>query len=322
MRRICPSLALLSLLLLLLAAFGCVAEKARHGGFARPQRQGKGADRAGVQITYLGTNGYLFSAGDTRILVDPYFSRLPLGRIALGQTIAPERARIAWAMSKLPRRIDRIFVTHGHFDHLLDVPAVAHGTGATLVASQTSCFIASAAAAASNQTLQALAVRPGGNVQAGAATVRVLSATHDRILGLTPFPGSVAELPSRPPTKPGDWKLGEPLAFLIELNGKRIYVDSGGVSGAPLPEVAGPVDLAIIGVALPDARRRLGPLLARLQPRWFLPSHQDDFFRPLDEGFRYGPLTDAAAVREAWSRHGGAPDRFVQLDYFQPWTLR
>lgn len=307
----------LALLFATLAAFALLlAGASAHSAPPSPSRP------ATVAITYLGTNGYLFVSGDTRILVDPYFSRLPLGAVALGQPIAPDRARIAWSMTKLPRRIDRIFVTHGHFDHLLDVPAVAHETGATLVASQTSCFVASAAAAASNGTLSTLAVRPGASVRAGAATVRILPATHDRILGFTPFPGTISEPPSRPPTKPGDWKLGEPLAFLIELNGKRIYVDSGGVSGAPLPEVAGPVDLAIIGVALPDARRRLAPLLARLQPRWFLPSHQDDFFRPLDAGFQYGPLTDVAAVRAAWSRHGGAPERFLVLDYFQPWVLQ
>ena len=36
-------------------------------------------------------------------------------------------------------------------------------------------------------------------------------------------------------------------------------------------------------MALPDSRQRLSAALERLQPRYILPSHQDNFFVPLSE---------------------------------------
>ena len=57
------------------------------------------------------------------------------------------------------------------------------------------------------------------------------------------------------------------------------------------------MDLAILGVALPDSRARLHATLERLQPRYVLPSHQDNFFRPLNAGFQFGPFTDFPRVQ-------------------------
>ena len=79
------------------------------------------------------------------------------------------------------------------------------------------------------------------------------------------------------------------------------------------------VDLAILGMALPDSRARLAAALARLQPRYVLPSHQDDFFRPLSAGFQFGPLTDFPFVQRESTQHNRS--RLILLDYFRPWTL-
>ena len=79
------------------------------------------------------------------------------------------------------------------------------------------------------------------------------------------------------------------------------------------------VDLAILGVALPDSRERLAAALARLQPRYFLPSHQDDFFRPLSAGFQFAPLSDFSRVQREAAQQKSS--RLILLDYFRPWTL-
>jgi len=70
---------------------------------------------------------------------------------------------------------------------------------------------------------------------------------------------------------------------------------------------------------LPDSRARLAAALARLQPRYVLPSHQDDFFRPLSAGFQFGPLTDFPFVQRESAQQNRS--RLILLDYFRPWTL-
>jgi hypothetical protein len=113
---------------------------------------------------------------------------------------------------------------------------------------------------------------------------------------------------------------GEPLSYLINANGLTVFVDSGGTPAVVPPKTAGPVDLAILGMALSDSRARLTATVQALHPRYIVPSHQDNFFVPLDRGFKFGPLTDFEFVRrEHQARH--LPGRVILLDYFRPWTL-
>ena len=325
-----------------------------------------GAVPNGVRVTYLGTNGYQFEFKGHALLVDPYFSRVDLVSVALGSRIQPNASRINDGLRRLVQtdvrssafrrhgirresrvnaelqasrapKVDAILVTHGHFDHLMDVPAVMTKTRARLIASASSVDLAKQArlrqgyggepGAASGD-----AVKPGDVRRIGPWKIRVLSATHDRLFGKVPFDRppsqtglsvearrakSEASAKARIPRRAADWICGEPLAFLVEVNGQRIYIDSGGTSTQLPPNEH--VDLAILGMALPDSRARLAAVLAHLQPRYALPSHQDDFFRPLSAGFQFGPLSDFPFVERQCAQQNRS--RLILLDYFRPWTL-
>jgi L-ascorbate metabolism protein UlaG (beta-lactamase superfamily) len=193
---------------------------------------------------------------------------------------------------------------------LLDVPIVMSRTHAPLIASASSVDLAKRAGATSSDSVKAGDVR-----RIGPWTIRVLPATHDRLFGKVPFDASHSN--PGPPQRAADWICGEPLAFLIEANGQRIYIDSGGTPALLPPRTH--VDLAILGMALRDSRARLLAALERLQPRYILPSHQDNFFSPLNKGFQFGLLTDFPRVQRECARENRA--RLILLDYFRPWTL-
>jgi L-ascorbate metabolism protein UlaG (beta-lactamase superfamily) len=268
--------------------------------------------RKGVRVTYLGTNAYLLESRDATLLVDPYFSRVSLFRVALNLPVASRRDLIErW----LPvRKIDAILVTHGHVDHLLDASEIVMLTGAKLIASPTSIRLACSDGLPRQSCIPVIG---GDTVRLHGMTVRVLGVKHDRLFCCVPFDGPVRRYP---PRSAGDWVCGEPLAFLIEMGGRRIYIESGGQPDGGPRLSPGRIDLAILGVALPDSRRRFPQTLERLRPRYVLPSHQDNFFLPLSRGFVFGPMTDFPFVLRAF-RAASSGSSLILLDYFRPWTL-
>ena len=70
-----------------------------------------------VKITWLGHSCFALEADGHRLLIDPYLNDNPA---------APIKADKAEA--------DFILLTHGHFDHVADAPAIAKRTGATVLA--------------------------------------------------------------------------------------------------------------------------------------------------------------------------------------------
>ena len=272
---------------------------------------------SGIRITYLGTNGYQFETDGSALLIDPYFSRVGFMATVFGSHVQPNEQRITEGMKSLRPHPAAILVTHGHIDHLFDVPRIMKRTGARLMASQTAVELAEAAGASA---ARCDVVAPGDSRRVGPWKIRVFAAMHDRVFPIgVPFPGKPKS--DAPPRRASDWKCGQPLAFLIEANGKRIYIDSGGRPSLLPPANIAPVDLAILGVALPDSRARFTEAVRRLRPRYILPSHQDNFFQPLDRGFNFGPMTDFPRVLRDYKR-AQFPGRLILLDYFRPWTLR
>jgi L-ascorbate metabolism protein UlaG (beta-lactamase superfamily) len=269
-----------------------------------------------VRVTYLGVNGYQFEASGQALLVDPYFTRVGLTTVALQQRIQPNEVRIAFGLQHIRPRADAVLVTQAHFDHLLDVPEIMRQTHARLIAGETAANLVISCGIERNRCL---VVQPGSTRVVGLWRIRVLPAAHDRILGWLPFRGTKTQ-PGTCPAKASDWRLGEPMAFFVEANGKRIYVDSGGTVEVLPPAEIAPVDLAILGVALPDSRKRFRAAVDRLRPTYVLPSHQDDFFASPERGFAFGKLSDFNAVAGPFQRHE-INSHLILLDYFRPWTI-
>jgi L-ascorbate metabolism protein UlaG (beta-lactamase superfamily) len=269
-----------------------------------------------LAITYLGVNGYLLQSGDTAILVDPYFSRVTMRDVIFKAEAGSRPEDLAYGITEgaIPHQVDAFLITHSHFDHALDVPALQKQLGGVVIASETGVAICEALGTPRGRLRRS---RPGDVHQVGGATIRVLAAHHDLVLGKVPFQGCY-EAPPATPLRLDQWLLGTPLAYVIEMGGKRVYLESGGVAGHP--PAATDVDLAIIGAAPGDRDGRYEEAVRALNPRFVLPSHQDWFFNPVRSGFHFSPLANFPEIR-AIHTVNELPGRLLLMDYFHAWRV-
>jgi L-ascorbate metabolism protein UlaG (beta-lactamase superfamily) len=268
-----------------------------------------------VSLTYLGVAGWKLESGSHALLFDPYFTRVDPDALPESAPIAPDAAAIArWA----PRHADVILVSHSHYDHLMDVPAIAQATGAIVVGTEGTVRIAKAAGLPDRQTA---AVRGGealtGETLAGSPfEVRPISALHSLIgIPSAPVPPAVSlPMPARA------WAEGGTLQYLVTVAGHRVlFLGTANFIEGQLAGVHPDVAVVAIGLRdkIPDYTCRL--MRAIGQPPLVLPNHFDDHRAPLGDR---PSLTDD--VREeighfADEVHACSPaTRVVVPGYFDP----
>ena len=88
---------------------------------------------SGLELTWLGTAGFRLAYQGTVIWIDPYVTRLSLPELLRRKVVPPSREAVARWID----RADAVLVGHTHFDHALDVPAIAKQTGCAVYGSTT-----------------------------------------------------------------------------------------------------------------------------------------------------------------------------------------
>ena len=229
----------------------------------------------GLTLMWLGTAGFRIAYQGTVIWIDPYVSRLSLGDFVRRRAMpsAPE------AVAKWIDTADAILVGHTHFDHALDVPAIARATGAMAYGSASLQHLMGLHGLAA----QATVVAPHRDYEVGPFRFHFIPSQHSKLqLGLgIPYSGEltcdhVDEL------SPQAYKCGQVWGMCIEVAGTRIYHQGS----ADLIETEihdRDIDVFLCGIS---GRRFTDDYAARilreLSPKVIVPTHYDDFFRPLD----------------------------------------
>ena len=82
-----------------------------------------------IEFRWLGTAGFHVKYGELELLLDPYLSR-PVGAKPLIRVSKETFSQVSW-----------ILVSHGHFDHAMDVAELARLSGARVCAPRETCRI-------------------------------------------------------------------------------------------------------------------------------------------------------------------------------------
>jgi L-ascorbate metabolism protein UlaG (beta-lactamase superfamily) len=188
-----------------------------------------------------------------------------------------------------------VLVGHTHFDHAVDAPAICRR------------FRCPAYGSASLGRLMrlhglgdlAITVEPYKSYELGPFTVSFTPSLHSKlILGLAvPFDGELT-CDHLDALSPGAYRCGQVWGITIEVAGVTFY-HQGSANLIDDALKARGVDFFLAGVAgrgfTKGYWRRI---LTRLEPRTVVPTHYDDFFRPLSAPMRFTANVNLARVPE------------------------
>ncbi len=232
---------------------------------------GGGGDTDSLQITYLGTAGFILKGPGRTVVLDPYVSRP--GPAALLSPLQPDTGLIR---DTIPEA-DDVLVGHAHYDHILDAPDLCKQTGARMIGSRSAIMVGRAAGVPEAQ-LRATDGRE--DIASGPWSIRGLPSRHGKVFGRIPFPGDISKPPAWPP-RMTELKHGLVLNWVVDTGSLRIvHIDSADFINEELQgQQADIVCLCAIGRKYrPDYVK---DVVALLKPRWIIPCHWDTMMTPL-----------------------------------------
>ena len=225
-----------------------------------------------MKLTWFGTAGFQIETDQHTILIDPYFTRNPQAR--------PKQSLQAADI----HQADSIFISHGHFDHIYDVPEIATRTKARVYCGKEIEKTLAKKGLSPNQ-IQTVASDgqqfdcDGIGAQAFFSKhvvfdkwllVRSLARINFRIRRYLPL---VKEYPE-----------GQVLSWRFTIDGKIIH--HFGSAGSSLEELErlgqNPTDILLVPMQGHTFITRIAHRYVNLlQPKMVIPHHQDDFFPPV-----------------------------------------
>ena len=225
-----------------------------------------------MEITWWGTAGFRLKTGKKVILLDPYLSRNQAAEPR--QYLKPETI---WEG-------DQIFISHGHFDHCLDLPVIAEQNEGTVFCSR------STAAMLLRKGLNRERVRVVDNdgfsadfhdYHAQAFFSRHVS--FDLWLVLKTLLRINVQLPRYLPLLK-EYPAGQVLSWRFIIEDKILhFFGSGGSTSEELERLASrPTDILLVPLQGHSNICEIAlEYVQVLQPKIVIPHHQDSFFPPI-----------------------------------------
>jgi L-ascorbate metabolism protein UlaG (beta-lactamase superfamily) len=257
-----------------------------------------------VTVTWLGVTTLLFDDGETQILIDGFISRPSIFDIVFRQSIDSDAAKINYVLDEYRmRRLAAIIPSHSHYDHAMDIGAVANRTSASILGSESSAQIARGAGVPEDQIVVASS---DASYEFGRFTVTLIDSTHAPIGfgGSVPFSGTI-DAPLSTPAPVSAWHEGSNYTIVVSHpHGTTIVQTSAGYRQGALDGVS--ADVVMLGVALLEglgrdhAEKYWQALVTTSGAAHVFPIHFDDFSQPFGKTLLYPQALDDFVDTAGW----------------------
>jgi L-ascorbate metabolism protein UlaG (beta-lactamase superfamily) len=248
----------------------------------------------GLEIEWLGVSGYRLTHEGQTLFIDPYLSRVPFRDLLLRRPTLPDAAMLD-RFAAAPGEVVGVLVGHTHFDHAVDAPAIARRFGCKAYGSSSLVNLMALHGLAD----RAVEVEPYRTYELGPFEVSFTPSVHSKLmLGLAvPYDGELTceHLDS---LAPGAYRCGQVWGISIEVAGVRFYHQGSANLIDDAVRERG-VDVFLAGIAGRSFTRDYWKrILPRLDPRVVVPTHYDNFFRPLGRPLEFVSNVQLSALPE------------------------
>lgn len=253
----------------------------------------------GLELEWLGTAGFRLTYEGQSLLIDPYLSRVPLSDVVRSRRVVVEPGIYERVLDPHVGEVVGVIAGHTHFDHAIDVPAIAARYDAPVFGSRSAVQLMRAHGDAQRATQVELR-RP---YELGPFTVTFHPSLHSKlILGLVVPSDGELTCEHLDGLTPSAYKCGDVYGVHIEVAGYTLYHQgSANLIDDAVP--TGGVDMMLAGVAGRGFTRDYWARILRLlEPRVIVTSHFDDFFRPLESDQGMSLNVQLAAVPDEVAR--------------------
>lgn len=237
----------------------------------------------GLEVEWLGVSGYRLTYEGRTIFIDPYLSRVPLRSLLLRRPTLPDPAALD-RFVRAPGEVVGVLVGHTHFDHAVDAPEISRRFGCPAYGSDSLQRLMALHGLAE----RAVEVEPYRTYELGPFEVSFTPSAHSKLLlGLAvPYDGDLT-CEHLDGLSPGAYRCGQVWGISIRVAGALLYHQGSANLVDDAVRESG-VDVFLAGVAgrgfTSDYWKRILPLL---EPRTVVPTHYDNFFRPLGERMEF-----------------------------------
>lgn len=225
---------------------------------------------APIDVKYIGTAGWEIHSGATTIVIDPNYSRLASAKD--DEVVQSDEKAVD---THAPAAATLVIVSHSHWDHAMDAPAVARRSGAMVLGSDSTRNYAKAYGLDDKQIIP---IRGGEDYAFEGFSVRVIRSLHSALYKKRWLDPAVIPDGVKVPMKTGDFHDGGAFIYLIRIGGKNLlFVNTANFIESELVGVK--ADVAFIA---PGLRSEIYDYTCRLMravgmPKLVFPTHFDDY---------------------------------------------
>jgi L-ascorbate metabolism protein UlaG (beta-lactamase superfamily) len=259
-----------------------------------------------VTATWLGVTTLLFDDGETQILIDGFISRPSLFESLTKRPVTYDAPMINYVMNEYEmRRLAAIIPAHSHYDHAMDIGAIANRSSASILGSESTANVARGAGVPEDQIV---VVQARSSYEFGDFTVTLVPSVHAPIglRGEVPLAGTVDE-PLELPAPITAWREGGSYSIVVSHpQGTTIVHGSAGYRPGALDDVQ--ADVVMLGVGLLGSlgrdyvERYWQALVTSTGAVRVFPVHFDDQTRPFGEIALPPKLIDNFVRTAGWLR--------------------